>query len=59
MKFIDVLNKKGVAVKTTIATHLALALQLCGADVLLFDSDPQGSGRDCVVVCDKTIDELE
>ncbi|BBT93257.1 hypothetical protein WP8W19C02_P30380 (plasmid) [Enterobacter cloacae] len=43
MQVIAVLNQKGGAGKTTIATHLARALQLDGADVLLVDSDPQGS----------------
>lgn len=46
MQVIAVLNQKGGAGKTTIATHLARALQLDGADVLLVDSDPQGSARD-------------
>ena len=46
MKVIAVLNQKGGSGKTTIATHLARALQLDGADVLLVDSDPQGSARD-------------
>jgi chromosome partitioning protein len=46
MKVISVLNQKGGAGKTTIATHLARALQLAGNDVLLVDSDPQGSARD-------------
>ncbi len=43
MQVIAVLNQKGGAGKTTIATHLARALQLDGADVLLVDSDPQGT----------------
>lgn len=47
---IAVLNQKGGAGKTTIATHLARALQLDGADVLLVDSDPQGSARDWAAV---------
>ena len=43
MKVIAVLNQKGGAGKTTVATHLARAFQLSGAEVLLVDSDPQGS----------------
>ena len=50
MQVIAVLNQKGGAGKTTIATHLARALQLAGSDVLLVDSDPQGSARDWVAV---------
>lgn len=50
MKIIAVLNQKGGSGKTTIATHLARALQLSGADVLLVDSDPQGSARDWAAV---------
>lgn len=50
MKVIAVLNQKGGSGKTTIATHLARALQLDGADVLLIDSDPQGSARDWAAV---------
>lgn len=50
MKVIAVLNQKGGAGKTTVATHLARALQLDGADVLLVDSDPQGSARDWAAV---------
>jgi len=46
MQVIAVLNQKGGSGKTTIATHLARALQIDGADVLLVDSDPQGSARD-------------
>lgn len=46
MHVIAVLNQKGGSGKTTIATHFARALQLEGADVLLVDSDPQGSARD-------------
>lgn len=46
MHVIAVLNQKGGSGKTTIATHLARAFQLEGADVLLVDSDPQGSARD-------------
>ena len=50
MKVISVLNQKGGAGKTTIATHLARAFQLSGAKVLLVDSDPQGSARDWAAV---------
>lgn len=50
MKVIAVLNQKGGAGKTTIATHLARAIQLAGHDVLLVDSDPQGSARDWAAV---------
>ncbi len=52
MQVIAVLNQKGGAGKTTIATHLARALQLGGSDVLLVDSDPQGSARDWAAVRD-------
>lgn len=50
MKVIAVLNQKGGSGKTTVATHLARALQLQGAEVLLVDSDPQGSARDWAAV---------
>lgn len=50
MKVIAVLNQKGGSGKTTIATHLARALQLNGHEVLLVDSDPQGSARDWAAV---------
>ena len=50
MKVIAVLNQKGGSGKTTIATHLARALQLDKANVLLVDSDPQGSARDWAAV---------
>lgn len=50
MRVIAVLNQKGGAGKTTIATHLARAIQLAGSDVLLVDSDPQGSARDWAAV---------
>ncbi len=50
MKVISVLNQKGGAGKTTIATHLARSFQLSGARVLLVDSDPQGSARDWAAV---------
>ncbi|MBJ9756636.1 ParA family partition ATPase [Burkholderia cepacia] len=50
MHVIAVLNQKGGSGKTTIATHIARALQLAGAEVLLVDSDPQGSARDWAAV---------
>lgn len=50
MKVIAVLNQKGGAGKTTLATHLARGLQLAGNSTLLVDSDPQGSARDWAAV---------
>lgn len=50
MQVIAVLNQKGGSGKTTIATHIARALQLHGNEVLLIDSDPQGSCRDWAAV---------
>ncbi|WP_075881863.1 ParA family partition ATPase [Vreelandella massiliensis] len=50
MKTIAVLNQKGGSGKTTIATHLATALHRAGHDILLVDSDPQGSARDWAAV---------
>ncbi|MGL4666481.1 MAG: ParA family partition ATPase [Saezia sp.] len=50
MQVIAILNQKGGSGKTTLATHLARALQLDGSDVLLIDSDPQGSARDWAAV---------
>lgn len=50
MHVIAVLNQKGGSGKTTIATHLARCLQLDGKEVLLVDSDPQGSARDWAAV---------
>lgn len=46
MQIISVLNQKGGSGKTTLATHLARALQRDGSDVLLADADRQGSARD-------------
>lgn len=46
MKVIAVLNQKGGAGKTTIATNLARAIQLRNYEILLVDADPQGSSRD-------------
>ncbi|WP_429078920.1 ParA family partition ATPase [Aeromonas veronii] len=53
MKVVSVLNQKGGSGKTTIATHLCRAFQLAGHDVLLIDSDPQGSARDWAAVRDE------
>ena len=46
MTVISILNQKGGVGKTTLSTHLARALQLQGKDILLVDSDSQGSTRD-------------
>jgi chromosome partitioning protein len=43
---ISVLNQKGGAGKTTIATNLACAIKQAGHSVVLVDSDEQGSARD-------------
>lgn len=43
---IAVLNPKGGAGKSTIASNLARCLQLRGSNVLVADSDPQGTLRD-------------
>lgn len=53
MTVIAVLNQKGGAGKTTIATHLARASQLAGYETLLVDSDPQGSARDWAAACEE------
>ena len=54
-KIIAILNQKGGAGKTTIATNLAHALQLDGHKVILVDSDPQGSARDWNAASDGAI----
>ncbi len=54
-KIVAVLNQKGGAGKTTIATNLAHALQMDGHKVLLVDSDPQGSARDWNAASDGAI----
>ena len=43
---IAVLNQKGGVGKTTLTVHIAAALAMQGARVLLVDADPQGSARD-------------
>lgn len=50
MQTIAVLNQKGGSGKTTIATHLASAMYLAGDNIILVDSDPQGSARDWAAV---------
>lgn len=45
-KVIALLNQKGGAGKTTLATHLAGDLALQGSRVTLLDADPQGSALD-------------
>lgn len=42
-KVIALLNQKGGAGKTTLATHLAGEFALTGSRVTLLDADPQGS----------------
>lgn len=46
MPIIAVLNPKGGSGKTTLSTNLARALHERGHNVLIVDSDPQGSARD-------------
>jgi chromosome partitioning protein len=46
MYTIAFLSQKGGVGKTTLATCIARQLQLDGQDVILIDSDPQGSARD-------------
>lgn len=43
---VSVLNQKGGSGKTTIATNLAHGLQRRGYDVLIADSDPQGTASE-------------
>ena len=45
-KVIALLNQKGGAGKTTLATHLAGEFAFAGSRVTLLDADPQGSALD-------------
>jgi chromosome partitioning protein len=45
---ISVINQKGGAGKTTLATNIASGIVFRGARVVIADSDPQGSARDWV-----------
>lgn len=45
-KIIAVLNPKGGAGKSTLATNLAVAVQAQGRSVVVVDTDPQGTARD-------------
>ena len=46
MKTIAILNQKGGSGKTTISINMTEALRRQGKNVVLVDSDPQGSARD-------------
>jgi len=46
MKVVSILNEKGGCGKTTLSTNLARGLELEGYNVLIVDSDVQGSARD-------------
>lgn len=46
MPIISIINEKGGVGKTTLTTHLGRYLQKTGREVVLIDSDPQGSLRD-------------
>lgn len=52
MNTVAVLNRKGGVGKTTIATNLGRAYQLRGLEVILVDTDPQGSAEDWVMTGD-------
>ena len=54
-KIISVLNQKGGCGKTTIAINIANSFKNKGYNVLLVDSDPQGSARDWNALCDGKI----
>ena len=54
MPVVALLNEKGGVGKTTIATHLARGLQQAGHEVVVIDSDPQGSARDWYAAAGET-----
>lgn len=53
MKTIALIHRKGGVGKTTIATNLARAFQLAGLEVVLVDTDPQGTARDWAAAQDE------
>ena len=53
MHSIGILSQKGGSGKTVIATNLARSLQLQGHEVILVDTDKQGSARDWAATSDK------
>lgn len=46
MRTVAVIALKGGSGKTTVATHLAIGAHLRGIDVLVADTDPQGSSKE-------------
>ena len=53
MRSIGILSQKGGSGKTVIATNLARSLQLRDHEVILVDTDKQGSARDWAATSDK------
>lgn len=54
MRVVSVLNRKGGVGKSTVACQLARGLQLRGLDVLVVDTDSQGTASDWAETGDKT-----
>lgn len=52
MRSVGILSQKGGSGKTVISTNLARSLQLRGHEVILVDTDPQGSARDWAATSD-------